>query len=47
MFLRSRRFAFEAGLLFLALGLGATALGTADGRSPMRSILAPGARQCC
>jgi len=30
MFLRSRRFAFEAGLLFLALGLGATALGTAD-----------------
>jgi len=30
MFLRSRRFAFEAALLFLALGLGATALGPAD-----------------
>jgi hypothetical protein len=30
MSLRSRRFAFEAALLFLALGLGATALGPAD-----------------
>ena len=30
MFLRSRRLVFEAALFFLALGLGATALGPLD-----------------